>query len=54
MAYPLEEGLVQSDTCLGLGNQVTGRGRVAVHTGAVGLFVFDGEERFGRRPEAGR
>lgn len=49
VAYPLEHGLLPADACLGLGNAVVGRARVTVHTGAVAVFVHDGDETFGRR-----
>ncbi len=54
LAYPLDSEWLPADTCLGLGNAVAGRGGVTVHEGVVGLFVFDGEETFGRRAEDGR
>jgi thiamine pyrophosphokinase len=47
MDYPLARGLLPADACLGLGNAVTGAGRIEVHEGVVAMLV--GEDR-ARRP----
>ncbi|MBN2205659.1 MAG: thiamine diphosphokinase [Thermoleophilia bacterium] len=49
LAYPLREGVLAADACLGLGNAVAGQARITVHDGVVAVFVHDGEETFGRR-----
>ena len=46
-AYQLTEGEIHTDVCLGLGNRIATRlPTIAVHAGAVAVFVADGSETF--------
>jgi thiamine pyrophosphokinase len=48
MEYPLENGALPEDACLGLGNAVSGAATVAVGEGLVAVLVESGGETFGR------